>query len=221
MELKGKKINFLGDSITEGCGVSSKENTFIEILREKYQLAAARNYGKGGTRIARQSEMKDPNEPRDQDFLKRMWDMDPDADIIVVFGGTNDYGNGQAPLGTVDDTSIFTFYGAVRTLCVELIKRYPSAAIVFITPLHRWNENGGLGTWKPDGVVQHPLCDYVKAIKEACECYSVPVCDLFGRGSMPVHMQPWQIIYTTDGLHPNDEGHKLLAEKLGKFLESL
>ena len=91
------------------------------------------------------------------------------ADLILVFGGTNDYGNGQAPLGTVDDTSIFTFYGAVRTLCVELIKRYPSAAIVFITPLHRWNENGGLGTWKPDGVVQHPLCDYVKAIKEVCE----------------------------------------------------
>ena len=112
MELKGKKINFLGDSITEGCGVSAKENTFIEILKEKYNLAEARNYGKGGTRIARQSEIKDPNEPRDKDFLMRMWDMDPDADIVVVFGGTNDYGNGQAPLGTVDDTSIFTFFGA-------------------------------------------------------------------------------------------------------------
>ena len=221
MELKGKKINFLGDSITEGCGASSPDKCYVSLMKEYNSLAEARNYGQGGTRIARQSEMKDPNEPRDQDFLKRMWDMDPDADVIVVFGGTNDYGNGQAPLGTIEDTEIYTFYGAVRTLCVEIIKKYPTSAIVFITPLHRWNENGGLGTWKPEGVVQHPLCDYVKAIKEVCECYSVPVLDLFGAGSMPVHIQPWQGIYTVDGLHPNDKGYELLAKKLSIFLKNL
>lgn len=221
MDLKGKKINFLGDSITEGCGTSAPEYTFIEILKREYQLAEARNYGKGGTRIARQSEIKDPNEPRDKDFILRAESMDNDADIIVVFGGTNDYGNGQAPLGTIEDTTIFTFYGAVKVLCENLIKKYPSATIVFITPLHRWNENGGLGTWKPDGVEQHPLCDYVKAVKEACECYSVPVLDLFSAGSMPFNIPEWSKIYSSDALHPNDKGHVLLAKKLGKFLENL
>ena len=221
MELKGKKVNFLGDSITEGVGASSYENCFVEILKRDYELAEARNYGKGGTRIARQSEIKDPNEPRDKDFIMRAENMDDDADLIVVFGGTNDYGNGQAELGNIEDRNVFTFYGAVRVLCENLIKKYPTSKIVFVTPLHRWNENGGLGTWKPEGVEQHPLCDYVKAIKEACECYSVPVLDMFNEGEMPIHLTCYSSIYTSDGVHPNDEGYKFFARKLGKFLENL
>lgn len=221
MELKGKKINFLGDSITEGCGASAPEKCYVELLKEKYHLKEARNYGIGGTRIARQSEIKDPNCLRDKDFIMRAEDMDEDADIIVVFGGTNDYGNGQAPLGSIEDRNVFTFYGAVSVLCENLIKKYPTSAIVFITPMHRWNENGGIGTWKPDGVEQRPLCDYVKAVKEACEKYSVPVLDLFGAGQMPFNYHPWARLYSEDGIHPNDQGYLLLADKIGKFLENL
>lgn len=221
MELKNIKANFLGDSITQGCGTSSPDKVFHALIKEKYGLAEARNYGKGGTRIARQSEIKDPDEPRDKDFILRAEDMDPDADLIVVFGGTNDYGNGQAAIGNIEDKTMFTFYGAVRVLCVNLIKQYPNAQIVFMTPLHRWNENGGLGTWKPDGVVQHPLKDYAKAIKDVCEQFAIPVLDLFGAGGMPIHVSEYAKIYTTDGLHPNDKGHEILANKLGKFLENL
>ena len=54
MDIRGKKINFLGDSITEGCGVANKENIFHARLAKEYGLAAARNYGIGGTRIAPQ-----------------------------------------------------------------------------------------------------------------------------------------------------------------------
>ena len=221
MELKNIKANFLGDSITEGVGVTSPDKVFHALIKEKYGLSEARNYGKGGTRIARQSEIKDPNEPRDKDFIMRAEDMDPDADLIVVFGGTNDYGNGQAPLGNITDTTMFTFYGAVRVLCVNLIKKYPNSQIVFITPLHRWNEEGGLGTWKPDGVKQHHLCDYAKAIKDVCEQLAIPVLDMFGKGGMPINIHEYAKLYTTDALHPNDEGHKILANKLGKFLENL
>ena len=220
MELYGKKVNFLGDSITEGIGASSIELSYVGLLTKKYNLIT-RNYGKGGTRIARQSEIKDPNNPRDEDFIMRAEKMDPQADLIVVFGGTNDYGNGQAPLGSIEDTDVFTFYGAVRVLCEKLIKAYPSAHIVFLTPLHRWNEDGGLGTWKPEGVVQHPLCDYARAVCEVCERYSVPVLDLFKEGAMPYNIPEWSKEYSSDGLHPNDKGCELLAEKIGIFLENL
>ncbi len=221
MELKNIKANFLGDSITEGCGVSSPEKVYHALIKEKYGLAEVRNYGKGGTRIARQSEIKDPDEPRDKDFIMRAEQMDDDADLIVVFGGTNDYGNGQAPLGDINDSHVFTFYGAVRVLAVNLIRKYPNAQIVFITPLHRWNEEGGLGTWKPDGVKQHFLSAYAKAIKDVCELYSIPVLDMFGSGSLPLQITECSKKYSTDGVHPNDEGHEIIANKLGKFLENL
>ncbi len=220
MKLEGIKANFLGDSITEGCGTTSQENTYHGFLKRNCGLAEARNYGKGGTRIARQSEMKKPD-PRDEDFIMRAQVMAPDADLIVVFGGTNDYGNGQAPLGEITDDTMFTFYGAVHTLCKDLMKKYPSAKIVFIAPLHRWNECGGLGTWKPEGVKQHNLCDYVKAVKETCALYSIPVLDLFNGDDMPITDNDFRREYAPDGLHPNDAGHKIIAKKLQEFLENL
>ncbi len=40
--------------------------------------------------------------------------MDNDADIIIVFGGTNDFGNGDAPFGEMSDRTPYTFYGAYQ-----------------------------------------------------------------------------------------------------------
>lgn len=218
MELKGKKINFLGDSITQGIGTSCEEATFVRMLEAKYRLGAARNYGIGGTRIARQIEMTDP--VRDNDFNMRVEGMDPDADVIVVFGGTNDFGHGQAPLGEFGSRDICTFYGGVHHLALSLLRKYTGKRIVFLTPLHRFNEDGA-GAWKPDGVVLHPLKDYVQAIREVCEHYSIPVLDLFAYGEMPGNVPEFCRLYMPDGLHPNDAGHKILADKIGRFLENL
>lgn len=219
MELKGKKINFLGDSITEGAGTSGPNAVYHSLIKEKYGLKEARNYGIGGTRIARQTEIT--SLVRDRDFILRAGTMEKDADVVVVFGGTNDFGNGQAELGSIDNYDKRTFYGALHTLIQELIKDYYDKEIVFITPLHRYNEVSCHGTWKPDGVTQHPLKDYVYAVKEVCEHYSVPVLDLFAAGELIGNTPEWYLKYMPDGLHPNDEGHKILAEKLGKFLENL
>ena len=41
MELKGKVINFLGDSITEGCGVKDvKTCRYDSRIHERFELAA-------------------------------------------------------------------------------------------------------------------------------------------------------------------------------------
>lgn len=218
MELKGKIINFLGDSITEGCGTSGQEAVYHGVLKKMYQLKEVRNYGIGGTRIARQREITNPIV--DRDFIVRAGEMDPNADIVVVFGGTNDYGHGQASLGNINDRDVCTFYGAMHTLVLNLIKEYYDKVIVFMTPLHRHNEYGE-GTWKPEGVEQRPLCEYVRAIKEVCEVYSVPVLDLFSMGELRGNVPEWCREYMPDGLHPNDKGHEIIARKLGKFLENL
>lgn len=51
MELKGLKINFLGDSITEGHGCSDESRRFTSLIAAQ-NGAICRNYGIGGTRIA-------------------------------------------------------------------------------------------------------------------------------------------------------------------------
>lgn len=218
MELKGKIFEFLGDSITEGCGVSSPDKVFHALICKKYGLKRVDNFGIGGTRIARQSEMNDTE--RDYDFMMRVDALDPKADGVVVFGGTNDFGTGQAPLGEMNDRSLFTFYGAMHNLCRMLIEKYPDGTIVFITPLHRFNEDGW-GAWKPEGVKLYPLRYYAKAVKDVCEFYSIPVLDLFSEGELRGNTPEWYKEFMPDGVHPNDKGHEIIARKLGALLEYL
>lgn len=211
MELQGKKINFLGDSITEGCCATAPELCFVEVMKRKYGLAAARNYGIGGTRIARQ-HAPSAEAKFDQDFCGRFAEMDPDADIIVVFGGTNDHGHGDAPMGTDADRTPDTFRGACHCLFSGLQAQFPNAKIVILTPLHRAEEN------EPKGDLGWLLKDYVQAIRDTALQYELPVLDLFETSA--IHMDTLDSL-TTDGLHPNDIGHAILAKEIGAFLQEL
>ena len=138
MELKGLKINFLGDSITEGVGASSHENCYFSQFAAK-SGAICRNYGISGTRIARKKVPSD--KPRfDLDFPSRVSEMDEDADMVIVFGGTNDYGHGDAPLGEPGDRTVWSFYGGLHVLYESLLERFPKAKIVILTPMIRRDE---------------------------------------------------------------------------------
>ena len=216
MELKGTKINFLGDSITEGAGTSSPDRMFTMLIEREYG-AICQNYGIGGTRIARQ---KTPTEEKwDRDFISRVPEMDNDADIVVVFGGTNDFGHGDAPLGTMSDRTPYTFYGALHCLYTALTEKYPDVPVVILTPLHRWNEDCPKGDNKPEPV--GTLKEYVNIIREVAEYYSLPVLDLFKESGSQPKVPVIQQKYIPDGLHPNDDGNAILAHKIARFLETL
>lgn len=214
MELTGKKICFLGDSITQGCCASAPERGFVEILKQSLSLSEAWNYGIGGTRIARQHTVSaDPQ--YDQDFCGRFAQIPSDADIIVVFGGTNDHGHGDAPLGSDSDRTPDTFRGACHVLLSALLECYPNAQTVVLTPLHRVGEDD---INPSSGAV---LRDYVNILRAAAEHYRLPVLDLFETSAIRAHIPETARTLTTDGLHPNDEGHALLAEEIAAFLRDL
>ena len=59
MELKGKKIAFLGDSITYGVGASCAETSYVGAFA-KESGAQVFNFGVSGTRIARQTTPSPP-----------------------------------------------------------------------------------------------------------------------------------------------------------------
>ncbi len=219
MEIKGLKINFLGDSITEGSGTSGVDKTYWSLIKSKYGAAEVRGYGIGGTRFARQ---KKPSQyPRhDLDFCSRYAEMENDADLVVVFGGTNDFGHGDAPLGQMSDRTDTTFYGACHTLFEGLINKYPASTVVVMTPLHRCNEDNLRGDgYKACDVA--PLSTYVKIIKEVAAYYSLPLLDLWSVSSIQPKVEVIKQKFCPDGLHPNDAGHELIASRLVGFIKTL
>ena len=218
MELKGKKINFLGDSITEGHGTSGPEHTFEEIMRRNEGLDEARNYGIGGTRIARQQKPS-LNEIWDLYFESRVDEMDPDADVVVIFGGTNDYGHGDAPIGTPADRTPDTFYGACHSLFRAVIKKYPTSTIAVCTPLHRNNEQSPRGDGYKEPTL--PLIGYVNIIREVAEYYSLPLIDFYKNSNIVTEIEEVRRKFIPDGLHPNDAGHEILAARIAGVLKTL
>ena len=218
MKLEGIKMACLGDSITEGVGVSDLTNMYYNRIKRECGIRELYVDGIGGTRIARQLSPSE-NSRNDLYFIPRVDDIDEDCDLIVVFGGTNDFGHGDAPLGTPNDRTDDTFWGACHVICQKLINRFPKSQIVFMGPLHRLKEDSLYGSTKPAPV--GTLYDYVDILKTVTRIYSIPFLDMLQISGMTPNVKIQKKLYMPDGLHPNDAGHEKIAERLKAFLLSL
>lgn len=224
MELKGKIIDFLGDSITEGYGVSDRaSNRYDNRLKKECGLKEVYNYGIGGTRLAHQTT---PSEkPRhDLCFCGRAYDLNPEADIIVVYGGVNDYLHGDAPVGSMGDRTPASFCGAVWWLMNFLKTTYVGKTIVFLTPARVFRKGQSdlfpaphKGK-RPDA---KPLLFYVETIQRTALEFDIPVLDMYHTLGIDPHDPSDLENLTVDGLHFNDAGHAIIAARVKAFLEAL
>lgn len=213
MDISKKNVYFLGDSITEGVGASCiEEKCYVSLFKARYPEANIQNYGVGGTRIARKKQTPSEYPVWDDDFNMRADRMDENADLVVIFGGTNDYGHGDAVLGKFGDKDVYTFYGATYTLFEKLLTKYPNAKFLVLTPLHR------LGEIVPNAL-GNVLQDYRKALLETAEYFSFPVLDLFATSGMNPQVAKVQETMMPDGLHPNDAGYQRLFELIDQAIK--
>ena len=193
-------INFLGDSITEGLKWQKKE-IFCFYL-SKWLNIRINNQGYHATRIARQDD-------DDKDFNFRLKDLDEKADFTFIFGGTNDYGMGEADLGDINSDSYYTFYGALKNLVKDLLKKFNNDKICFILPLSRFEE---------DKIIKHGTLErYREIIKEICDLNNIDYLDLCKE--LPIPDTGGKSQYFKDGLHPNKQGHKIIARNIIKYLK--
>jgi len=204
----GKKMNALGDSLTEAdiSGIGDMGTPWTAYMQKLCGFEMCRNYGICGDFLSGKGGM-----------AERYQAMDNDADIICVFGGTNDFWV-SSPLGDKDDSDISTFYGALDTLIKGLAVKYPYAEIFFVTPpkfrstLYGWetfkqNANGNI------------LKDFRDAIVEIADYYSLPVLDLYTNCGMSCYLDTG--IFRPDGLHFSNEGYKRIAYRIAGFVNNL
>ncbi len=214
----GASVVFVGDSITYGTGTEKTYHSFID---EMGVFASVQSMGIAGSCISSKSDYGSGNFP-----LVARYTSIPDADLIVIFMGTNDYGH-ETPLGSPTDTTDVSFYGAMNIILSGIKTRHPNSQIVFVTPLHRY----GFGTSKILGTKftydyiangrGHSLDDYVNAIKVICEKYSVPVIDLFNEYPVDPSDSADKMTYMPDGLHPNTDGHEIISNLIFEKLKSI
>ena len=225
MNVKGFKINFLGDSITEGSGVTDIPNyRYDNQLARMLELSAANNYGVSGSRLAHQT-LPSICPKYDLCFCGRAYMMDTTADMVIVYGGVNDYIHGDAPFGEIGDTVPTTFCGGVYFLMNMLREVYKEKPIIFMTPARCWlrREVDDLypsthATKRTEG---KPLIDYVDVIIETAKQFNIGTIDLYRNLGVDPHVQEQFENYTADGLHFNNEGHVLLANIVKDFIDAM
>ena len=186
------KAVFLGDSQT--AATSAKTKIWWEWVKELLNIGECVNYGLSGSVLCGTAS---------NSMCTRYESMDTDASMIFVMGGVNDFKTSiSSPLGSMEDTTPETLYGAVRFLCQELRKKYQGKAIIFVTPT---NQNNAAFV-HANGVRMY---DLAKAMAEACALEGVLCLNAQASlGINPVYDQT----FTTDGLHLNDAGHELLGK---------
>lgn len=224
MNIQGYKVNFLGDSITEGVGVADLANRYDQQLKALCHLSAANNYGIGGTRLAHQ---RIPSEKARHDlcFCGRAYNMDATADMVIVYGGVNDYIHGDAPFGAMGDTTPATFCGGVYFLMNFLRKTYGEKPILFLTPARCFYlkevDDLSPSNHPRKTILGQPLREYVEVILETAKQFGIYALDLYNELGIDPHNPADFENYTVDGLHFNDQGHTVLAQCVKAFIERI
>jgi len=233
---QGKKVAFLGDSITDARHIGTRRN-YWQFLPE-YLGIESHVYGINGQTwggvLAQARKLKA--------------EMGDTVDAILVFAGTNDY-NGGTPLGdwwTTREEAVVrdgatnvvarrvanfdprTFRGRINAAMAYLKHEFPRQQIVLLTPIHRAFASFGPTNVQPDESYPNRLGLYVDAyvdvVKEAGGVWSAPVIDLYADSGL----YPCDPVYAryfsrkdTDMLHPNAAGHDRMARTIARRLLAL
>ena len=187
---KGKRVAFLGDSITDAVHVGTTK-CYWEYLAEWLDLIP-QVYAKNGNQwdgVLRQAE--------------RLKADGTEVDAIIIFAGTNDY-NAGIPLGEWYDyaqtettvkgggkevrtrrmpqTNGATFRGRINRVMDYLKTNFPEQQIIILTPIHRAAAQFSNQNIQPEEAFPNKLGlyvdAYVNAVKEAANVWAVPVIDL-------------------------------------------
>ena len=208
------KISIMGDSITTGVQLTEedqKKYAYPVVLQEILGCKEVVNLGIGGSSVSSAG-----NYP----MVERWSEFPKDSDIIIIFGGSNDclfedktqFGNveleNRKNLGTFCGdldaiaSSIKTEYGDNNEKYVKFIYINPPSTIL----------NDGVYESDPENKVYQT--DFANAINAIVPEYGFEVIDLYNNNILNSRDKMVNEQFVPDGIHPNVEGHRILAEHI-------
>ncbi len=225
---EGRRVAFLGDSITDARQIGSTNNVFWNNLKDILGIEAY-VYGISGHRM---NQIVGQGERLEAEHGQAV-------DAIIVFIGTNDY-NANIPLGewytysaekTLEDgeveverlhrTPVYadsTFRGRANVTLRWLKTHYPDKQIIFLTPIHRGYAKFSARNIQPPESFANAcgsfIDEYVQAVKELSNVWAVPVIDLNGISGLYPMLDEHSAYFRnpeTDRLHPNTPGQLRMA----------
>ena len=227
---KGKKVAYLGDSITDKIHVGTSKN-YWQFLEEMLGIEPC-VYGINGHQWSDlMGQAKKLKEEKGEQ-----------VDAIFIFAGTNDF-YANIPIGEWYEENYQqvevsgrkmeirkhrefqmnenTFKGRINRLLTYLKTNFPKQQIILLTPIHRAYACFGDNNIQPDESYANKLDlyidNYVETVKEAANVWAVPVIDLNSiSGLFPTNDSYIQYFSNreTDRLHPNAEGHCRMAKAI-------
>ena len=230
---QGRKVGYIGDSITDPNCIPGVK-LYWEFLADWLQITPFVAAVSGG-------EWKDVPHQGEQLLTAHPGDVD----AILVFLGTNDF-NAGVPLGewftetkeevmaaTGEPQRLYlrnkrtpvmsdsTFRGRINIGLNYLKSHFPEKQIVLLTPIHRAYAKFSDDNVQPDERYQNKcgayIDDYVQAVKEAANVWSVPVIDLNAVSGLNPMIEEHLPLFrdpSFDRLHPNSKGHERIARTL-------
>ena len=210
---KDKKCVQIGDSITWYDGNTTpkgdKQVGYASYLRSIFKEVD--NKAVSGAAIAYHSESKYEDVSQTVDNVNFA-----DYDFCTIAAGLNDCQYQFSPMGslTKENFDKTTFYGGYQYILNKIYKDNPGIQLMMVTPL----KSKKINTPEYKNKLGYNLMDYVKAVREIAEVYSIPLLDFYEIGGFNDYTFD---TYTIDGLHPNNTGFEMLSRKMVSFIQGL
>ena len=201
-KLANKKWLVIGDSISDK-NITQTSKWYFDYIAENTGIIPI-NDGRSGSGYSKNSA----GIPKNIKIPDRIPQLPNDVDVITILAGINDCGTNGIPteLGTIEDTTTDTFYGAVN-VTISLIKaKYPEIPFGIISFLPYYDS----------GAVQQARVD---ALEKVCKANFIPFLNLYNSCGFYIKNDNFKSSFIPDGVHPNEYGHARISPKIQQFLE--
>ncbi len=207
------KINFIGDSITEGVGGSQdadgRQISYVNYVQQALQFGEVCNHGRAGATIVGYNNNDELaiGAHADELFVR-------DSDITVFYAGLNDFLTDVEVknFGVLDNGTTGGYCGQLQKMINPLRTDYPNTLFFFVTAFQTPNTSSTKEYTNFNGIPT--LNDYMDPLRTLAGQNGYPVIDLYSIGLMDMHDAVTAENLLADSTHPNDAGYRILGEHI-------